>query len=113
MADGPYGERTIFIDLNSPITARVIKDATKGEWVKFSAIHIAGTGPATAANGPIILRKESASGPIVFQFIPTAASQTVTEDKEWSEKVPIHKGLYMDAMTTGWVAGSCMTIDTA
>ncbi len=110
MADGAFGERDIFIDLNSPITARVIRDATKGEFVKITAIHIYGTSGAGA--GAIVLRKESATGPIIFQVAP-ANSAAVVVDKEFSEKVPIHKGLYMDAVATAWLAGSSMEIYTA
>lgn len=110
MADGNYGERSIFIDLTVVGAARVIKDALKGEFVKISAIHIQGV--SGAANGLIRLRKESAAGPIIFQFQPGNA-QVVVEDREYSEKVPVHKGLYLDDPVTAWAAGSSMQIDTA
>lgn len=90
--------------------ARVIKDATKGEFVKISSLHLQGV--SGAANGIIRLRKESAAGPIIFQFQPGNA-QVVVEDKEFSEKVPIHRGLYMDDPVTAWAAGSSLQIDTA
>lgn len=110
MADGNYGERSIFIDLTVVGAARVIRDATANQFVKISAIHLQGVSGAT--NGVIRLRKESASGSIIYQFQPGNA-QVVVEDKEFSEKVPIHKGLYMDDPVTAWAAGSSLQIDTA
>lgn len=109
MADGSYGERSIFIDL-TVTGARVIKDATKNEFVKISSIHIYGV--TGAGSGAIVLHKESASGPTIFQISP-ANGATVSIEKEFSEKVPIHKGLYMDALGTAWTAGASMQIDIA
>jgi hypothetical protein len=108
MADGSFGERDIFIDL-TVTGARVIKDATKGEFVKIGGIRINGTTGAGA--GDITFRKESAGGPIVFQALGTAST---IFDGTFALPVGsiLQKGLYMDALGTAWTAGSQMIIYT-
>lgn len=109
MADGSFGERDIVIDL-AVTGARVIRDATKSELVKIAGITISGT--AGASNGGIVLRKESASGAVVFQFQP-GVSAVVAFNEPFTKPKLICKGLYMDTQTTAWAAGAIMVIHTA
>lgn len=108
MADGNVGERVIVVDL-TVTGARVLRDALKGEHVQVSKITVAGTGGAAPAD--IVLRKESASGPIVAAFRPTPSvinnADLITEDDEF-----ICKGLYLDNVTQAWTAGSLLLIYT-
>lgn len=106
MADGNFGKRDINLDIAGVTTARVIRDATKGEWVKITAIEVTGTAPATGTQGAIILREESASGNIIFTITP-GNNEVVRYSQSYSD-CPVVKGLYMDAMTAGWAAGVMM-----
>ncbi len=112
MADGPFGERVIQLDLNTPITARIIRAwlAPHKHVVKITKIVVNGVaGAAGAADGKLILRKEAADGDIVWQLTP-ADDEAVRA----SEDVNILcNGLYMSALTQAWVAGSTMLIYTS
>jgi hypothetical protein len=110
MADGSKGERDIVIDL-TVTGARVIRDATKNEMVKLMGITIAGTSGAAA--GSIVLRKESASGSIEFQYTDPTAATLADYSKAFTDPQPIFKGLYMDDQGTAWAAGSVMIVHTA
>lgn len=110
MADGSYGERDIVIDL-TVTGARVIRDATKNEMVKLMGVTIAGTSGAAA--GTIVLRKESASGSIEFQYADPTAATLANYTKEFTEPQPVFKGLYMDDQGTAWAAGAKLIIHTA
>ena len=102
----------IIIDLNSPITARTIRDAVRsiGDYTtpdvgRIKSIRINGT--AGAGLGTIVLHSHSASGPEIFKLIVPAASEhdgTVTElDVDF-------RGIYMDAVAVAWVSGARMYI---
>ena len=107
MADSSFGERDIFIDL-ATATARVIRSANDGAIGLIGAIDISGVTGASA--GTIILRKESATGPVIFQQYAPSAS---TIDTHVTFHCPIGgKGLYMDAMSGAWDGNSTMVIHT-
>jgi hypothetical protein len=108
MADGSFGTRDIELDIAGVTTARVLRAIPNA--VKLTGITINGTAPATGSEGPIVLRSDSASGPIVWRLIPTN-SEVVHENFFLPNR--IYTGLYMDLMTTGWVAGGSMIIHTA
>jgi hypothetical protein len=108
MADGNYGQRDIQLDL-TVAGARVIRDATKGERAKIRAITVSGT--SGAASGSLILRGESASGPIVWQLTDPTAATTYNFTANLDGVLPI-KGLYMDAPGTVWAAGAVCIIHT-
>lgn len=109
MADGAYGERDIVIDL-TVTGARVIRDALKNELVKIKKIVV--SGKAGGANGPITLRKESASGSIEWSCAGTTGVE-YNIDAPFTKPSPTFKGLYMDSQGTAWTAGSLMIIYTA
>jgi hypothetical protein len=101
-ADGSYGDQAIYIDLTIA-GARVISPGT----VHIAAIKINGT---TSGVGPgnIILRRTSAAGPIIWQELgPSATSFDGTDARPFSIN---GDGLYMDALTNAWAAGSTMII---
>jgi hypothetical protein len=102
MADGNFGERIIEIDL-TVTGARVIRDATLGMHVKLNKIVLEGVGHATLA-APIVLRKESASGPVVWAN-PGTATVEYNIDAPFTSPAAIMKGLYMDTQTNAWVSG--------
>jgi len=109
MADGNFGERDIFIDLNTT-GARVIRAAAgDGQSVVIHAIRINGDSHATL-DADIILRRDSASGPIVFQLEApggTSHDGTITFNK------PLRmRGLFMDNQTNAWVVPAHMMIHT-
>lgn len=106
MADGAYGAREIYIDLNIG-GARVIRDPlAEGRFVKIRGFRINGT--SGAAQGDIVLRGDSASGPIVFKEI--AAPGTPFDGGFTPLRIRTF-GLYMDALGA-WVAGSSLIIYT-
>lgn len=115
MADGALGARDIEIDLTIA-TARVIKDAvrTVGEGVASPEIvYITGIeiqGVTGGAAGTIVLRRDSASGGVVFRQLAAAAS-TIDTNVQWTDPIPC-RGLYMDAMSGAWSAGARMIIHT-
>jgi hypothetical protein len=108
MADGDYGERIIDIDIDLVTTARSIRPGAN-DVVKIVGIVVNGVGPATGPNGRLTLRKESASGPIVWQMTPDD-NEPVKEQQSLS--ILCNK-LYMDTMTQSWAAGSKMLIYTS
>lgn len=110
MADSGFGERDIYIDLTIA-GARVIRDAADNALVKIKSIRINGTAGA-GGPGDIILRKESASGGIEFKAI-AATGSTFDGETIFDTPAPVFKGLYMDALTNAWQAGSFMMIYTA
>jgi hypothetical protein len=112
MADGDFGERDIVLDLNGVITARVLR--AYPAVVKITGITINGNAPTVGAQGDIVLHKESASGPIVWELRPSANLQ-VNEHFEMPGRLGmIVNGLYMEAFdTNGWDAGASMIIHTA
>lgn len=112
MADGPFGARDILINLNAPITARIIRTAEAGDitrFVKINGIRI--NGVAGAGTGDIVLRAESATGPIVFKLL--APNGSAHDGTFFVPGNPVIKGLYMDAVGTAWVDGAVMIIHTA
>jgi hypothetical protein len=100
MADGSYGQREIDIDLTVVAAARVVRDASKNEWVKIRRIVLNGNSTAGAA---VIFRKGSASGPIVANITPTAGIQAVDIPMEDA----VFNGLYIDSFTA-WTSGHCI-----
>lgn len=112
MADSSFGLRDITLDLNGVITARVIRDALKGEYAKVTGLTI--NGVTGAGDGTIVLRGESASGPIFYK-LQTVNSTAYNVDKTFGEDKGgrIYKGLYVDALNTAWVAGATLIIHTA
>lgn len=107
MPDGNFGERDIFLDLTAVPAARVIR-ASPPHHVKINGIRINGT--AGAAIGHIILRKQSATGPIIFELIVAASS--VHDGTFAIHGGPIVDGLFMDSVGTAWLAESHMIIHT-
>lgn len=109
MADGSFGEREIFIDLTIAPAARIIRDAAvEGRAVHIDSIRINGTANAAGA-GDIILRKQSATGPVVFKLnAPTASAH----DGTMTPNSFTFAGLYMDSVVNAWQAGSHMIIYT-
>lgn len=108
MADGNFGQRDIHLDLTST-GARVIRDALLGMRVKIRAITVSGTSGAAA--GSLILRGESASGPIVWQLTDPTAATTYNFTSNLDGVLPI-VGLYLDALGTAWAAGAVCIIHT-
>ena len=106
MADGNFGERVIELDLNSPITARIIRAAP--QVVKITKIVINGTAGASGVNGTLTLNKESATGATVWKLQP-ANNEVIRLEEDVDI---LCNGLYMEALTTAWVAGSSMLIYT-
>ncbi len=106
MADGSFNVREIEIDLVTPTTARVIRAANTTSPTIVHIKHVIISGTSGATNGIIVLRKESASGPRVLTVTPGVSgiiSSHFHLDTEGN-------GLYMDAQTTAWLAGSMMII---
>ena len=97
MADGSKGQREIDIDLTVAAAARVVRDATKREWVKVRRIVLDGDSTAGAT---IIIRKESASGPIVATITASGGKQHVDVPMEDA----VFLGLYIDSFTA-WTSG--------
>ncbi len=106
MADGSFNVREIEIDLFTPTTARVIRAAgtTSPNIVHIKHVIISGTSGGSA--GAIVLHKESATGPVVLQITPGVAEVIQSHFHLDTEG----DGLYMDATSTAWVAGSKMII---
>ncbi len=106
MADSAFGLTNIYIDLTTA-TARVIRDALKDQWVLLSGVRINGT--AGAGDGTIVLRQESATGPIVMR-----ANVGTSQPVDGSFDIPSKpfKGLYMDAIAVAWAANAHMIIYT-
>lgn len=103
MADGGYGERDIYIDL-TVTGARVIRD----ECVFIDSVTINGVSGAGA--GDIVLRKQSASGPIVHKTLGPGGTAF---DGIAGPPLNIEANrLYMDALANAWAAGSFMIIHT-
>lgn len=100
MADGSYGQKEIDLDLTVAAAARVVRDATKGEWVKIRRIVLDGDSTAGAT---IVFRKENASGPIVANVTVTGGKQHVDIPMQDA----VFKGLYVDSFTA-WTSGHCM-----
>ncbi len=111
MADGNFGERVIELNLNTPITARVIRAwaAPHKHVVKITKIVVNGVAGATGANGALILKKEGTGGGVQWQLTP-ANNEVVRVEEDVNI---VCNGLYMDALTTAWLAGSRMLIYTA
>ena len=103
--DGAVGKRDIYIDLNTA-TARTIRAATQG--TRISEIRINGTAGSGESN--VVLRQDVAStGDIMFKLLAPSGSGhdgTFSVARMWT------RGLFMDALTTAWVAGSHMIIHT-
>ena len=110
MADSAYGLRDITIDLAIATARNPIRDpAAEGRAIRITGIDIGGVTGGSA--GTIILRADSASGPIVFRKYAPATS---TIDDTFQFTPPIRcSGLYMDAMSGAWQANSTMVIHTA
>lgn len=106
MVDGPFGAREILVDL-TVTGARVLRNATKAEVVKIETVQIAGDPGASGSD--IVLRSESASGPIFFKFDSPGAG--IRNEEFIGPAGPIN-GLYLDNIGTGWVAGAVMVIRT-
>lgn len=117
MADGPFGAREVFIDLTLAPAARVIRDAAptgrNAEFAKIAAIRI--NGVAGAGDGDIILRSNSATGPVVFRLdAPNGSTHDGT--LVFGHPAPTLRGLYMDSVGTAWAGAaetSFMVIYTA
>lgn len=110
MADGAFGARDITIDL-TVTGARVIRDALLKYVVKLTSVTVTGTSGAAA--GTIILRSESATGPIVYQYTDPTAATLANSNEVFGDPAPVFHGLYMDTQGTAWAAGSVMVIHTA
>ncbi len=106
MADSTFGINNIYIDLTSA-GARVIRDATKNQWVLLSGVRINGT--AGAGDGTIILREQSTGGRRVLR-VNVGSGQVVDGSFDIPSKP--FKGLYMDALTTAWLADAHLIIYT-
>lgn len=104
MADGAFGSREIVIDLTQ-VGARVLRAFPSATIIH--AVKINGT--AGAGAGDIILRKTSATGPIVFEE-PVASGTPV--DGALIPMCTYAKGLFMDALPAPWTAGSILIIYT-
>jgi hypothetical protein len=111
MADSSFGLRDITLDINATITARVVRDALKNEMVKLTGLTISGT--TGAGLGTIVIRGESATGPIFYQFGPTTNATEYHEEVTFEDPKPVYKGLYTDAINTAWAAGSVVILHTA
>jgi hypothetical protein len=108
-----FNTNPIIVDLNSPITARVIRDAarslgsgvTTADVGRIKAIRINGT--AGAGDGTIVLRCDGASGREIFKLIVPSGSE---HDGTVTELDVNFRGIYMDAIATAWVSGARMYI---
>lgn len=110
MADGSFGERIIDVDL-SVTGARVLRDPlTIGKAVKVSKVLVSGT--SGAAPVAIVLRKESASGPIVAFWQPVQAAQVQTIELISENEEFYCKGLYLDNISQAWTAPSHLLVYT-
>ncbi len=104
MADGSFETREIRLDLAATPAARVIRAA--GQRMRLRSLSISGTSGADF--GIIVLRKDNATGPIIFQFTPAAAG----EYQEQRLLDVICDGLFMSTVVTAWAANSIMMIYT-
>jgi len=105
MADGNFGERIIDVDL-SVTGARVLRDPSigkEGQVVKVCKVLVSGT--SGAAPVAIVLRKESASGPIVAFWQPVQAAQVQTIELISENEEFLCKGLYLDNISQAWTSG--------
>lgn len=104
MADGAYGAREIVLDL-TVAGARVIRASP----LLSHIIGIKVQGTAGAGAGDIVLRQDSATGPIIFQLAVDAggsADGAVIPMDTWAV------GLYCDAPAVVWAARSTCIIYT-
>ena len=106
MADPSFGLRHIALDVAGVVTARVVRDATKSEISYLSGITVSGTTGAGA--GTIVLREDSASGPILWKFTP-ANGTLYNFDVAFSTPIK-SRGLYVDVITTAWAANSVVIL---
>ncbi len=102
MADGPFGAKEIVIDL-ADTGARVIRTAR--ETVKVLRIRIKGAAGAAGENNDIVLRKKSASGPIIWSLRPVD-TEAVNDTFEVGY---IGMGLFMDNLVAAWTQASGTT----
>ena len=102
-------KKQIVVDLNANTTALVIRS---GESVTIVKIRVNGK-IASGDVGSLVLRKNSVSGPIVYTLDGDAggADLRISDNADFEGLAQVAAtGLYLDALTNTWAAGSKMVI---
>jgi len=107
------GHRQLVFDLtNTGAYALPAAQNPQGRQIKIGHIFISGT--TGVGDGTIVIRSDSASGPILFQLEANVAAATrfVVDVSFNREEAPVSRGLYIDALGTAWGAKSTLIIYT-
>jgi hypothetical protein len=107
------GHRQLVFDLtNTGAYALPAAQLPTGRPLKIGHIFVSGT--TGAGDGTIVIRSDSASGPIVWQLeaVVAAATRFVVDVSFNREEAPVTRGLYIDAIGTAWGAKSTLILYT-
>lgn len=114
IAGNNSGHRQLVFDLtNAGAFALPAAQAPWGRQLKISHIYLSGT--TGAGDGTIVIRTDSASGPIVWQQEANVAAATrfAVDIAFGSDEAPVTRGLFIDAIPTAWAAKSTLILYTA
>lgn len=113
IAGNNSGHRQLVFDLtNTGAYALPAAQMPTGRPLKIGHIFLSGT--TGAGDGTIVIRSDSASGPIVWQCEANVAAATrFVVDVAFGSEAPVTRGLYIDALPTAWGAKSTLILYTA